>query len=93
VPFRYATGSVEVRGTAAHVQIVDRDTGEVIASHPRGTDALVVTDQAHYAGPPTPTVIPPKPLGRLGRRIAELVDTEVQLRSAEYYAELAEVAR
>jgi transposase len=93
VPFRYAAGSVEVRGTAVHVQIVDRDTGQVVASHPRGTDAILLTDPAHYEGPSTPTVLPPKPLGRMARRITELAATEVELRSVDYYAQLAEVAR
>jgi len=93
VPFRFVGQRVEVRGTAGQVQIVDRDTGRVVASHPRGTAATLVVDPEHYEGPSTPTVIRPKPLGRMAKRITELAATPVELRSIEIYAELAEVAR
>jgi len=93
VPFAHATRRVEVRGAASQVQIVDRDSGRVIASHPRHTKATLIIDPQHYEGPSTPTVIRPKPLGRMARRISELAATPVELRSADYYAQLAEVAR
>jgi len=93
VPFPYADRRGGGRGTSGHVQIVDRDTGRVVASHPRGTAATLVIDPQHYEGPSTPTVVRPKPLGRMGKRITELAATPVERRSIEIYAELAEVTR
>jgi hypothetical protein len=64
-----------------------------VAVHPRGTQALLVIDQAHYNGPGTERVTPPPPLGRMGSRIQELANTAVAHRSIDLYAALAEVAR
>jgi hypothetical protein len=41
----------------------------------------------------TPTVLPPTPLGRLGRRLQELACLPVERRPIDLYAALAEVAR
>ena len=91
VPFRYVRQRVEVRGLAGHVQI--RTGGAVVATHPRGTEARLVTDPSHYEGASTERVVAPPPLGRLGRRLQELAAAPVARRSVDLYAELAEVAR
>lgn len=82
---------MEVRGLAGRVQIL-KDCA-VIAEHPRGGAALIVTDGAHYEGESTERVIAPQPLGRMGRRMQEIAATAVQHRSIELYARLAEAAR
>ena len=91
VPFRYVRQRVEVRGLAGHVEI--RTGGAVVATHPRGTAARLVTDPAHYEGASTGRVVAPPPLGRLGRRLQELAAAPVARRSVDLYAALAEVAR
>ena len=91
VPFRCVRQRVEVRGLAGHVQT--RTGGAVVATHPRGTEALLVTDPSHYDGASTDRVVAPPPLGRLGRRLQELAAAPVARRSVDLYAALAEVAR
>jgi hypothetical protein len=65
----------------------------VIAEHPRGTDARIVRTEAHYDGDDTDRVRAPMPLGRMGRRLVEIAAGNVQHRSIDLYARLAEVAR
>jgi transposase len=91
VPFRLIGQQVEVRGTAGQVQILK--ACEVVATHPRGTPARLVIDQAHYDGPSTERVMAPPPLGRLGARLQDLAQAPVVHRSIDLYAALAEVAR
>lgn len=91
VPFRFARQEVEVRGLAGRVQVL-KDCA-VIAEHPRGGAALIVTEEAHYEGDDTDRVRAPMPLGRMGRRLQEIAATAVQHRSIDLYARLAEVAR
>jgi hypothetical protein len=91
VPFRFVRREVEVRGLAGRVQVLK--DGAVLAEHPRGGAALIVTDTAHYEGESTERVIAPQPLGRMGRRLQEIAESPVQHRSIELYARLAEVAR
>ena len=91
MPFRFVRQRVEVRGLAGHVQI--RTGGAVVATHPRGTEARLVTDPAHYDGASTGRVVAPPPLGRLGQRLQELAAAPVARRSVDLYAALAEVAR
>jgi hypothetical protein len=80
---------VEVRGLAGRVQIL-KDT-VVIAVHARHTEQLILRDDAHYEG--EDRVRAPMPLGRMGRRLQEIAASNVQHRSIELYARLAEVAR
>jgi hypothetical protein len=40
-----------------------------IANHPRGTEALIIIDEAHFEGHGGGRVLPPLPLGRMGRRL------------------------
>jgi transposase len=91
VPFRFVKQEVEVRGLSGRVQVL-KDC-QVIAEHPRGTDALLLNNEAHYDGDDTERVRAPMPLGRMGRRLQEIAVANVQHRSLELYARLAEVAR
>jgi len=91
VPFRFVGQEVEVRGLAGHVQIL-KDVA-VIAMHGRHTTQLILRDEAHYEGEHTDRVRAPMPLGRMGRRLQEIAASNVQHRSIELYARLAEVAR
>jgi len=91
VPFRFVDQEVEIRGLAGRVQILK--SAEVIAEHPRGTAALIVRTEAHYDGDDTDRVRAPMPLGRMGRRLVEIAASNVQHRSIDLYARLAEVAR
>jgi transposase len=91
VPFRFVGQEVEIRGLAGRVQFLKH--AQVIAEHPRGTDALIVRTDAHYDGDDTDRVRAPMPLGRMGRRLQEIAAGNVQQRSIDLYARLAEVAR
>lgn len=91
VPFHLIGQTVEVRGIAGAVQVLK--SCEIVARHPRRTDARLLIDQAHYDGPSDDRVIAPPPLGRMGRKIQELIDAPVAHRAIETYHRLAEVAR
>lgn len=91
VPFQLVGQTVEVRGIAGAVQLLKN--GEIVAQHSRGTDARLLVDQTHYDGPSDDRVIAPPPLGRMGRRLQELIDAPVACHAIEMYAALAEVAR
>ena len=91
VPFRLCGLDVEVRVCATTVQVVHE--GRVVAEHPRASRERVVLDPAHYEGPGDDRVAPPVPLGRMGRRLQEIVRQPVELRPIDLYAALAEVAR
>jgi len=91
VPFLLCGLAVEVRGCAATVQVVHE--GRVAAEHPRASRERIVLDPAHYEGPGDERVAPPVPLGRMGRRLQEIVMQPVQSRPIDLYAALAEVAR
>lgn len=91
VPFRFVGQEVEVRGLAGRVQIL-KDAA-VVAVHARHTAQLILRDEAHYEGEDTTSVRAPMPLGRMGRRLAEIAASNVQHRSLDLYARLAEVAR
>jgi transposase-like protein len=93
VPFAYVRLQVEVRGCSGFVQVVDPKTGAILATYPRGTAERIRIDQSCYEGESTDRVKAPKPLGLMARKLMELAESQVQLRSADYYAELAEVAR
>jgi transposase len=91
VPFRFVMQEVEVRGLANRVLFMKNCMP--IANHPRGTKALIVIDEAHFEGADTARVRAPMPLGRMGRRLQEIAASNVQHRSIDLYARLAEVAR
>jgi len=91
VPFRLIGRTVEVRGCAGRVQVLCNVA--VVALHPRHTKELLVIDPAHYEGEATEHVLPPTPLGRMGRRLQEIALLAPEQRPLDLYAALAEVAR
>jgi hypothetical protein len=105
VPFRYVGTRVEVRGCAGKVQILAE--GQVVREYPRHTRELILVDPTCYSacgvmsegltpraeGEPTERVLPPLPLGRMGRRPKEILEMPVERRPLDLYAALAEVAR
>ena len=91
VPFRLVGHCVEVRGCAEVVQVLH--DGRVVAEHPRGTEKLLMIDPRHYEGPGDDRVVPPMPLGKLGRRLQEIALQPVELRPVDLYAALMEVVR
>ena len=93
VPFAYVGRCVEVRGCSGVVQIADCRTGALLVSYRRHTDERILIDTRCYEGPATERVEAPKPLGRMARKLQEIMDTPVQKRPLDLYAALAEVAR
>jgi transposase len=93
VPFIYTGREVEVRGCSGSVQVVDPDTAAVLVSYPRHTAERILIDPTCYEGHGTDHVAPPKPLGRMSRKLQEIAAMPVQRRPVDLYAALAEVAR
>ena len=93
VPFLWTGSTVEVHGCSHSVQILDPQTAVVLISYPRHTQERILIDQACYEGPGTAQVIPPKPLGRMARKLQEIASLPVERRPVDLYAALAEVAR
>jgi transposase len=91
VPFVLCGLAVEVRGCAEVVQVWHE--GRVVAEHPRHSRQRLLLDPAHYEGPGDERVAPPVPLGKLGRRLQEIVSQPVEQRPLDLYAALAEVSR
>jgi transposase len=93
VPFIYVGREVEVRGCSGRVQILDPQTARVLLWYPRHTQERIWIDPTCYEGPGTAEVIPPKPLGRMARKLQEIAALPVEQRPMDLYAALAEVAR
>jgi hypothetical protein len=93
VPFSYVGREVEVRGCSGLVQILDSQTAAVLISYPRHSQERILIDPACYEGPGTAGVLPPKPLGRMARKLQEIAALPVERRPVDLYAALAEVAR
>lgn len=93
VPFTYVGREVEVHGCSDTVQILDPQTGAVLVSYPRHTAERILIDPACYVGLGTAEVLPPRPLGRMARKLAEIAAMPVEQRPVDLYAALAEVAR
>jgi len=91
VPFPLMHQRVEVRGCAGTVQMLYG--AEVVASHERGTRERILINPRHFEGESTAQVLAPLPLGRMGRRLAEIAAMVPQQRPLDLYAALAEVAR
>jgi hypothetical protein len=91
VPFRLCGLPVEVHGCAGLVQVWH--DGRVVAEHPRHTPERLLIDPSHYDGPGDDRVAPPVPLGRMGRKLQEILEMPVEQRPLDLYAALAEVAR
>jgi transposase len=90
VPFALAWKQVEVRGEPGQVSIWHE--GREVARHRRSSAERILLDNAHFEGPATATHAPPLPLGKMGKRILELAQADVQLRAVDYYQKLMEVA-
>jgi hypothetical protein len=93
VPFLCTGRAVEVRGCSGRVQVVDPQTATVLVSYPRHTPERILIDPACYEGRGTDRVAPPKPLGRMARKLAEIAAMPVERRPVDLYAARAEVAR
>jgi len=93
VPFLYVGREVEIRGCSGLVQILDPRTAVVLISYPRHTPERILIEPACSDGPGTAAVLPPKPLGRMARRLQEIAALPVERRPVDLYAALAEVAR
>ena len=91
VPFALVGKTVEARGCAEVVQFFH--DGRMVAEHPRHTQRRVLIEPLHYEGHGDERVDPPLPLGRMGRRLQEIIMMPVEQRPLDLYAELAEVAR
>jgi len=91
VPFQHVGREVEVLGCASSVLIV---AGAItLARHPRNTKERILLDQRHFEGTPTNNILPPQPLGRMGKRLQEIYDLTPEARPLDLYAALMEVAR
>jgi len=82
---------VEVRGCAGKVQILSE--GRIVREYPRNSEERVLIDPTCYEGKATERVLPPTPLGRMGRKLQEIWEMPVHVRPLDLYAALAEVAR
>jgi transposase len=91
VPFVLCGLQVEVRGCAGVVQVWH--DGQVQAEHPRHTPERLLIEPSHYDGVGDERVAAPQPLGRMGRRLQEILDMPVEQRPLDLYAALAEVSR
>jgi hypothetical protein len=91
VPFRLCDLAVEVRGCAAVVQVWYG--GRVVAEHPRHTQQRLLIDPSHYDGPGDERVAAPTPLGRMAKKLQEVLEMPVERRPLDLYAALAEVSR
>jgi hypothetical protein len=91
VPFVLCGLQVEVRGCTQTVQVWH--DGVVAAEHPRHTQERLLVNPAHYDGPGDERVMPPVPLGAMGRKLQEILEMPVEQRPLDLYAALAEVAR
>ncbi len=91
VPFELVGRRVEVRGCVETVQILA--DGRVVQEYPRATPERILIDPSCYEGEPTDELLPPRPLGKMGRRLQEIVEMPVEQRPLDLYAALAEAAR
>lgn len=91
VPFQLLGRVVELRGCAGRVEVYHQ--AALVAVHRRHTEERLVLDPAHYEGEPTEEVLPPIPLGRMGRRLAEIASLPPEQRPLDIYAAVAEASR
>lgn len=91
VPFAHMGRAVTVHGCSRVVQVWF--DGHVVAEHARQGRERIVIDPRHYEGEATTDVLPPFPLGRMGRKLQSIAEMQPQKRPIDLYAELAEAAR
>lgn len=93
VPFAYVDRRVEVHGTAREIQVFDLETGAMLVRYPRHTARRILLQEICCEGTPTAHVLPPLPLGAMGRKLQEIAALPLEERPIDLYAALAEVAR
>jgi len=93
IPFPYVDSHVDAHGCAGVVQFIDPDSGAIVRCYPRGTKELILIDPTCFEGKSTDRVIPPVPLGRMAKALEAIRTMNVEMRSVDIYAALAEVAR
>ena len=103
VPFPHAGRAVQVRGAPGKVQILA--DGQVVQEYPRGTKARLLVDQSCYdpanvstfkpakSGLLEQKVVPPAPLGRVGRTIVAEKSWEAATRPLADYEALLRRSR
>jgi transposase len=91
VPYWLMGRRVELRGCSGRVQALF--DAAVVAEHRRNTRRRILIEPGHFEGEMRTDVLPPVPLGRMGRRLAEISAMEPEQRPLDLYAALAEVAR
>ncbi len=91
VPFALIDRRVELHGCAQVVQVWC--DGEIVAEHERYGRERIVTNDSHFEGEPTDTVLPPTPLGKMGRRLAEIARMPPERRPLDLYEALAGAAQ
>jgi len=91
VPFEYSGQHIEVRGCCGKVQLAAE--GKIVREYPRHTVEKLVLDPSCYEGESTENVHSPAPMGKMGRRMQELMELPVEKRPLDLYAALSEVAR
>ncbi len=91
VPFQWVGQRVEVRGCLGKVQILAE--GQILREYPRHTPERILLDPSCYEGEPTDRVLPPRPLGKMAKKLQEIYELPVERRPLDLYAALAEVAR
>lgn len=93
VPFTHVGQNVEIRGCSGTVQVFDPKTGSLLVSYPRHTAERILIEPRCFEGQSTDRVAAPTPLGKMGRKLAEIAALPVERRPIDLYAALAEVAR
>ena len=91
VPYRFWKRSIEVRGCAEVVQFIAE--GQVVDEYPRHSEERLLLHPENYEHDDLAKCSAPLPLGKMGSRIQELINTPVEERPLDLYAALAEVAK
>jgi len=86
VAFAFVGQQVEVRGCHGSVQILAG--ASIVAVHPRGTKERILLNPQHFEGPATDGVLPPQPLGKMGRALEEIAMMTPDSRPLDLYAAL-----
>ena len=82
-----------MRGCNGFLQIIDPDSGAVVHQYPRNTEPKLLIEPSHYEEDPAGQVKAPLPLGRVAQRLQQIAEEEIQTRSIDCYARLAELAK
>lgn len=78
MPFAHVGRQIEVRGCAGTVQILA--DGRIIRKFPRGIFQRVRIDPDGYENEATDGILPPPPLGKMGKPFQELRKMDVEKR-------------